>query len=111
MKNQFVAEILYQIADLLDLKGEIFFKTRAYRMAAQTIEVLDEDIDSDSRIIHNFKLKGKNYSLSRKNIFEAARSLDFPKAIQKYYVQLPDKSGKTQDLAVKDVIREALENK
>ena len=45
MKNQLVAEILYEIADLLDLKGEIFFKTRAYRMAAQTIEVLDEDIE------------------------------------------------------------------
>jgi len=44
MKNQFVADILYQIADLLDLKGEIFFKTRAYRIAAQTIEALDEDI-------------------------------------------------------------------
>lgn len=45
MKNQIVAEVLYQIADLLDLKGEIFFKTRAYRIAAQTIEVLDEDIE------------------------------------------------------------------
>lgn len=46
MKNQFVAEILNNIADLLDLKGEIFFKTRAYRMAAQTIETMDEDIET-----------------------------------------------------------------
>ncbi len=45
MKNQIVADILYEIADLLDIKGEIFFKTRAYRMAAQKIEVLDEDIE------------------------------------------------------------------
>ncbi len=45
MKNQLVADILYEIADLLDLKGEIFFKTRAYRMAAQSIEVLEEDIE------------------------------------------------------------------
>jgi DNA polymerase (family 10) len=45
MKNQFVADTLYMIADLLDLKGEIFFKTRAYRMAAQAIEALDEDIE------------------------------------------------------------------
>ena len=45
MKNQFVADILYMIADLLDLKGDIFFKTRAYRIAAQTIEALDEDIE------------------------------------------------------------------
>jgi DNA polymerase (family X) len=45
MKNQMVAEVLYQIADLLDLRGDIFFKIRAYRIAAQTIEVLDENIE------------------------------------------------------------------
>jgi DNA polymerase (family 10) len=45
MKNQVVAETLSMIADLLDLKGDLFFKTRAYRMAAQTIEALEEDIE------------------------------------------------------------------
>jgi DNA polymerase (family 10) len=45
MKNQMVAEVLYMIADLLDLKGEMFFKTRAYRVAAQMIDSLDEDIE------------------------------------------------------------------
>jgi DNA polymerase (family 10) len=45
MKNQFVADVLYMIADLLDLKGENFFKIRAYRIAAQTIEALDEDVE------------------------------------------------------------------
>ena len=44
MKNSFVADILYEIADLLDIKGEIFFKTRAYRMAAESIERLEEDV-------------------------------------------------------------------
>jgi DNA polymerase (family 10) len=46
MKNKFVADTLYLIADLLDLKGEGFFKIRAYRIAAQTIEALDEDIET-----------------------------------------------------------------
>ncbi len=45
MKNKEVAALLYRIADLLDIQGAIFFKTRAYRLAAQTIEVLDEDIE------------------------------------------------------------------
>lgn len=45
MKNQLVADTLYTIADLLDLKGDLFFKTRAYRMAAQTIETLEEDVE------------------------------------------------------------------
>ena len=42
MKNQLVADLLYKIANILDLKGDIFFKTRAYRMAAQTIETMEE---------------------------------------------------------------------
>ena len=45
MKNQLVAEIFYQIADLLEIVGDIPFKSRAYRRAAQTIDVLDEDIE------------------------------------------------------------------
>jgi DNA polymerase (family X) len=45
MNNRKVAELLYKIADLLDIRGDIFFKTRAYRMAAQRIQVLDEDIE------------------------------------------------------------------
>jgi DNA polymerase (family 10) len=44
MKNQLVAEIFYQIADLLDIQG-VAFKPRAYRRAAQTIEALGEDIE------------------------------------------------------------------
>jgi DNA polymerase (family X) len=54
MKNQMVADILYMIADLLDLKGDVFFKTRAYRIAAQTIEALDEDIE---KIINQGRLQ------------------------------------------------------
>ena len=46
MKNNEVAETLYKIADLLDIKGDNFFKTRAYRIAAQKIETLDEDIQN-----------------------------------------------------------------
>ncbi len=42
------------IADLLDLKGDLFFKTRAYRMAAQTIEALDDDIE---KIVHQGTLE------------------------------------------------------
>lgn len=46
MKNQLVAEIFYQIADLLEIIGDIPFKSRAYRRAAQTIENLDENIEN-----------------------------------------------------------------
>lgn len=66
MKNQLVADILYQIADLLDLKGEIFFKTRAYRQAAQTIEVLDEDIGIVSRENRLREIPGVGEALAKK---------------------------------------------
>ena len=45
MKNQQVVELLHTIADLLDISGEDFFKTRAYRIAAQNIDTLQEDIE------------------------------------------------------------------
>ena len=44
MKNQLVADIFYEIADLLEIQGVIQFKPRAYRKAAQTIEAMGEDI-------------------------------------------------------------------
>ncbi|MCK5637030.1 MAG: hypothetical protein KAH91_06360, partial [Thermoplasmatales archaeon] len=66
MKNQFVADILYQIAVLLDLKGEMFFKTRAYRIAAQTIEVLDEDIEVVSNENRLREIEGVGEALAKK---------------------------------------------
>ena len=44
MKNQEVASLLYEAADLLELL-EVDWKPRAYRMAAQSIESLSEAIE------------------------------------------------------------------
>ena len=66
MKNKQVADILYQIADLLDIKGDIFFKTRAYRIAAQTIEVLDEDIETVVRDGRLESIQGVGEALAKK---------------------------------------------
>lgn len=45
MKNQLIAQIFYNLADLLDLQG-VQFKPRAYRRAALSIESLGEDIEN-----------------------------------------------------------------
>ncbi len=45
MLNEKVASILYEIADLLELKGGEPFKPRAYRNAAHSIEEMREDIE------------------------------------------------------------------
>src|ERR1017187_4207779 len=45
MDKDHVAEVLVNIATLLELKGENPFKTRAYENAARTIETLSEPLD------------------------------------------------------------------
>ena len=45
MDKDQVAEVLVNIATLLELKGENPFKTRAYQNAARTIEALSEPLD------------------------------------------------------------------
>ncbi|XGI84273.1 DNA polymerase/3'-5' exonuclease PolX [Halorutilales archaeon Cl-col2-1] len=44
MRNKEVADLLYEIADLLEMK-EVEWKPRAYRRAARNIESLSEEID------------------------------------------------------------------
>ena len=45
MKNQEIAKIFNEIADLLEIKGENPFRIRAYRRAAQNIEGLPKSIE------------------------------------------------------------------
>lgn len=49
MKNREVADILYQMAELLELQAENRFKIIAYSKAARAIEGLPEDIATVSR--------------------------------------------------------------
>ncbi len=44
MKNQEIANIFNEIADLLEIKGDNRFRIRAYRRAAQNIEGLAKDV-------------------------------------------------------------------
>ena len=45
MTNAEIARIFDEIADLLEMKGENQFKTRAYRQAALTIKKLPSDVE------------------------------------------------------------------
>ncbi|MEW6556817.1 MAG: DNA polymerase/3'-5' exonuclease PolX [Elusimicrobiota bacterium] len=64
MKNKEVAEILYQIAELLSLKNENPFKIRAYEKAAMNISSLTEDIKE--AICRGEKISGVGESISEK---------------------------------------------
>ena len=46
MKNKLIADIFKDIAEILEIKGENFFKIRAYKKAAQNIESLPGDIEA-----------------------------------------------------------------
>lgn len=45
MKNKLIAEIFREIAQILEIKGDNFFKIRAYEKAAQSVESLPDDIE------------------------------------------------------------------
>lgn len=49
MKNQEIAKIFNEIADLLEIKGENPFRIRAYRRAAQNIEGLPKSVEEIPR--------------------------------------------------------------
>ena len=53
--NKKIAQIFYELADLLEIKGVSSFKLAAYRKAAKSLEELTEDV---SVIYKTSKLKG-----------------------------------------------------
>ena len=50
MNKKDIVNILNEICVLLELKGENFFKVRAYQMAARALEVSDIGIDSNTPV-------------------------------------------------------------
>lgn len=65
MKNQEIAKILYEIADLLEIEG-VEFKPRAYRKAAQNIESLSVDIEELYKKGQLEKIPGVGKSIAEK---------------------------------------------
>ncbi len=65
MKNQEIAKILYEIADLLEIEG-VEFKPRAYRKAAQNIESLSVDIEEIYKKGDLLKIPGVGKSIAEK---------------------------------------------
>lgn len=66
MKNFEVAFIFYDIADILEIKGENFFKIRAYRKAAHTIENLPMDVKELAGESHLQEIEGIGKALEEK---------------------------------------------
>ena len=58
-KNQEIAGLLYNIAELLELKGENTFKIRVYNKAACAVEGLSTDIREQTRPGRCVRAKGQ----------------------------------------------------
>ncbi|MBC7080951.1 MAG: DNA polymerase/3'-5' exonuclease PolX [Thermoplasmatales archaeon] len=65
MKNQEIAKLLYELADLLEIEG-IEFKPRAYRKAAQNIESVGVDIEELYKKDELKKIPGVGKSIEEK---------------------------------------------
>lgn len=65
MKNNEVANILYEIADFLELQ-DVDFKPRSYRRAARNVEALSEDIESIHQRDELEEIEGVGESIAEK---------------------------------------------
>ena len=74
MDNQKVAKILYEIADMLEIQ-DVEFKPRAYRMAAQAIESLQDDIKDyyKKNKLQEIPGVGKNIAEKIKELIETGK--------------------------------------
>jgi len=64
MDKKEIVSILNEVCVLLELKGENFFKIRAYQMAARALEVTDIAIDSGTSVEELQKINGIGESIA-----------------------------------------------
>ncbi len=66
MKNFEIAKLFYEMADLLEIKGETVFRVRAYQRAAQNLESQAEDIAAVAQRGQLEKIPGVGRDLAAK---------------------------------------------
>jgi DNA polymerase (family X) len=106
MKNQEVAELLRNIAQLLEIKGDLIFKIRAYEKAALTIETLDEDIESIWKKGKLNDIPGVGQALTKKisEFLETGKSPSYEKLKKQVPVNI-EELGKVQGLGPKTIMK------
>jgi len=116
MKNKKLTNILYEIAELLEIQG-VTYKPRAYRKAAKAIEELDTDIVQIYKkegLEGIRKIPGIGKSIGKK-IEECLKTQKI-----KYYQELQEKSAirqiithyfKTKDVSLRELKKDAKKRK
>jgi DNA polymerase (family X) len=115
MTNAEIARILYEFAELMDLKGDVF-KRNAYRKAAQSVESLDGDVRTYYEQGKLQRIPGVGKAIAQKiiEVLETGRSrnleelqAEFPPGIIEL-MKVPEIGPKTlvrlyRELGVKDL--------
>ena len=106
MKNLEVAELLRHIAELLEIKGELVFKIRAYEKAALVIENLGGDIEYIWKQGKLEEIPGVGEGLAKKiSKYLETGKLDYYEELKK---QVPDDIGglgRVQGLGPKTILK------
>jgi len=106
MKNNEVAELLRNIAQLLEIKGELIFKIRAYEKAALVIENLDEDIEDVWKQSRLDDIPGVGEALKKKisDFLETGTSESYEKLKKQVPVKM-EELGKVAGLGPKTIMK------
>src|SRR3989338_1087593 len=106
MKNTLVAELLRNIAQLLEIKGEIIFKIRAYEKAALVIENLEEDIEEIWKKGKLDDVPGVGEALTKKiSEFLETGKLNYYEKLKKEVPVDMEGLGKVQGLGPKTILK------
>ncbi|MCH8067189.1 MAG: DNA polymerase/3'-5' exonuclease PolX [Nanoarchaeota archaeon] len=106
MKNHEVAELLRNIAQLLEIKEELVFKIRAYERAALTIENLDEDIEYVWKQGKLDDIPGVGEALTKKiSEFLETGKLEYYEKLKKQVPVNVEELSKVQGLGPKTILK------
>lgn len=106
MKNTLVAELLRNIARLLEIKGELIFKIRAYEKAALVIENLEEDIGEIWKKGRLDDIPGVGEALTEKiSEFLKTGKLDYYEKLKKEVPVDVEGLGRVEGLGPKTILK------
>tara|TARA_Y100000310_G_scaffold94955_1_gene92790 strand:- start:24186 stop:25886 length:1701 start_codon:yes stop_codon:yes gene_type:complete len=106
MKNPEVAELLRNIAQLLEIKEELVFKIRAYEKAALVIEDLDEDIEEVWKQGKLDDIPGVGEALTKKiSEFLEKGKLEYYEKLKKKVPVKIEELGRVQGLGPKTIMK------
>ena len=106
MKNHEVAELLRNIAQLLEIKGKLVFKIRAYEKAALVIDNLDGDIGEVWKQGKLMEIPGVGEALTKKiGEFLETGKLDYYEKLKKEVPVNMEEFGRVPGLGPKTIMK------